>query len=97
MIQGKAICRWSWLSLHAGRLSGRATGDANRSRSLSEAQVKHRRRGWAKGDYRSFAARSGDLASRSPTSRAGTRRSVSSRMKHETHGKDPAVPPFHHH
>ncbi len=54
-------------------------------------------RGWAKGNYRSFAARSGDLASRSPTSRAGTRRAVSSRMKHETHGKDPAVPPFHHH
>ena len=42
----------------------------NRSRSLSEAQVKHRRRGRAKGDYRSCAARSGDVASRWPTSLA---------------------------
>src|SRR6266516_2752568 len=40
MIQGKAICRWSWLSLHAGRWSGRAIGDAEQVTDLSEAQVK---------------------------------------------------------
>ena len=36
-------------------------------------------RGWAKGDYCSFAASSVGLASRSPTSRVETRRSLSSR------------------
>ena len=38
-----------------------------------------------------------DRASRSPTSRVETRRSLSSRMKHEIHRRDLAVPPFPHH
>jgi hypothetical protein len=55
MKQGKAIYRWNWLSLHAGRWSGRATGDENSSRSLREEKAQASSRGWAKGDYRSFA------------------------------------------
>ena len=42
-------------SKHAGRLSGRAREDENSSRSLSEAEAQAFSRGWAKGDYRSFA------------------------------------------
>ena len=42
----------------------RAIGDENSSGSPSQEEAQASSRGWAKGDYRSFAARSVNLASR---------------------------------
>ena len=53
-------------------------------------------RGWAKGDYRSFAAL-GRRGLSFADEQSRNVRSLDARTKHETPGKDPAVPPFHHH
>ena len=84
-------------SQHAGRWSGRATGDENSPRNLSQekAQASQTRLGYqATPQLRRTLV---DRASREPPSRVETRRSLSSRMKHEIHGRDLAVPPFPHH
>ena len=52
-------------------------------------------RGWAKGDYRSFAAL-GRRGLSFADEQSRNVRSLDARTKHETPGKDPAVPPFHH-
>jgi len=59
-------------SKHAGRWSGWVIGDAEQFTEPPRGPCQASSRGWAKGDYRSFAARSVNLASRSPKSRAGT-------------------------
>ena len=82
-------------SKHAGRLSGQATGDENRSRTFREEKAQASSRGWAKGDYRSFAAL-GRRGLSFADEQSRNVRSLDARTKHETPGKDPAVPPFHH-
>lgn len=95
MIQGKAICRWSWRkqarqALTRGRLQEMRIlhGASTRPRSSIFTGLSQRRRP----QFRRALGRSG-LSLADEQSR--NVRSVSSQMKHETQGEAPEVPPFH--
>ena len=83
-------------SKHAGRWSGWVIGDAEQFTEPPRGPCQASSRGWAKGDYRSFAAL-GRRGLSFAEEQSRNVRSLDARTKHETPGKDPAVPPFHHH